>query len=187
MFTKNSLGVIFLLCGSVAYYFETYDILYYILYICIFEFAFNNFRYQRGVFNVVDWIIFYVLTSLIDNFTVLRRLETGRIILYSNISDGIQQVVGKRWGKYRIVKSISPNKTLEGYIGGFLGMLLISYISGISIVYYFTGIVGDLMSSYSKRNLNIKDWSFLLGSHGGFLDRFNSSILGLKYSFLLYK
>ena len=147
---------------------------------------FNNFLYSNGI-NIVDCLILYILISLVDNFTVIRRLETGRIILYSNISDAIQQIVGKRFGKYKIVRSISPNKTLEGYIGGFLGMAVISYISGISMIYYFTGIFGDLMSSYSKRKLRIKDWSCILGSHGGFLDRFNSSILGLKYSFFIYK
>jgi CDP-diglyceride synthetase len=186
MFTKNTLGVIFLSAGLVAYYLEIYSILYYILNICMLEFMINIMIHYRYL-NIIDWLIFYVLSSLIDNFIHLKRLETGRIILYSNISDGIQQLVGKKWGRCHIVRSISPNKTLEGYIGGFLGMTLISYLSGISLVYYFTGILGDLMSSYSKRKLGIKDWSCLLGSHGGFLDRFNSSILGLKYSFFVYK
>jgi phosphatidate cytidylyltransferase len=131
----------------------------------------------------VYWIIFYSLTVLLVNFENIRTLETGRIILYANTSDGIQQIVGKRWGRNKIVSSISPNKTLEGYIGGFLCMYIISYITNISILYYFTGISGDLLCSYSKRKLGIKDWSNILGSHGGFLDRFNSSIIGLNLLF----
>lgn len=190
MFSKNILGAVFLGAGSVAYYLETYDVVYYILYLCTFELMTRLFLHNPILLvpeDTIHCILFYVLTSLIDNFKLLRRVETGRIILYANISDGIQQMVGKKWGRCRIVKSISPNKTLEGYLGGFLGMWLISYISGVSIVYYFTGILGDLLSSYSKRRLNIKDWSCMLGSHGGFLDRFNSSILGLRYSFFPYK
>ena len=63
-------------------------------------------------------------------------------------------------------------------------MLFVSYVSNISIIYYPIGICGDLLFSFSKRQMGIKDWSNILGSHGGFLDRFNSSIISLFYNLL---
>lgn len=179
MLSKNILGVAFMSFGCFAYYYEMYNILYYILYACMVELITNVYRFSNGL-NPVYWIIFYIITLLLDNFESLRTLETGKIILYANTSDGIQQLIGKRWGRNKVV-SFSPNKTLEGYIGGFLCMYILSYITNISILYYFTGITGDLLCSYSKRQLGIKDWSNILGSHGGFLDRFNSSIIGLNW------
>lgn len=176
MLSKNILGTIFMLLGLIAYYYETYNILKSILYICLFEFMYTTYVNWKTVFSPQIWLIYYILTHLIDNFPSISNLSSGRLILYSNTSDAIQQLIGKKWGKVKIVHFISPNKTLEGYVGGFVTMLMVSYLAEISINYYIIGILGDLLFSYSKRQLNIKDWSGLLGSHGGFLDRFNSSI-----------
>lgn len=178
MENKNILGFLFFVIGGVIYYYEYYNFIYYILYGCLAEFMVNSLFYSNGL-NPTDYAILYVLCTSIDGFDSFGSLEKGRIIFYSNVSDAVQQLVGKKWGKTRIVRYISPNKTAEGYLGGFLAMSLVSYFTNIDLMYFFSGIVGDLMCSYSKRKMGIKDWSKILGSHGGILDRFNSSILGI--------
>ena len=94
--------------------------------------------------------------------------------------------MGKIFGKYKI-GWISPNKTFEGYFGGYFLLLIINkillkkyfmnnkYITGI----YAFSVAGDLFFAYLKRIVNIKDWSTMLQSHGGFLDRLNSIYMAI--------
>lgn len=104
-----------------------------------------------------------------------------KVIFITQVSDIYQYIVGIHLGKYKI-GWISPNKTYEGYIGGFF-LTLITFIweySTIDItVIYSLGILGGFISSLLKRIMKIKDYSNLLGSHGGWLDRIDSVVLPL--------
>lgn len=96
---------------------------------------------------------------------------------------------GKRWGKIKLAKAISPNKTWEGVAGAvFLGAIgaivayaldlsgslsLVSWL-GLSLIALLISIVGDLFESLFKRAHNIKDSGNLLPGHGGMLDRIDS-------------
>ena len=93
---------------------------------------------------------------------------------------------GKRFGRIQIVKTISPGKTFEGLVGGFLSnVIFISSLYFLGFLNIFDGILlailvtslslyGDIYESFLKRMAKIKDSSNLIPGHGGFLDRLDS-------------
>jgi phosphatidate cytidylyltransferase len=94
--------------------------------------------------------------------------------------------VEKNFGKRSFFRLISPKKTLEGFIGGLLAATFVgtffSIFFGLPINIFqwlfvnFLAVFGDLFESFIKRSFGVKDSSNLLGSHGGFLDRFDALI-----------
>lgn len=101
-------------------------------------------------------------------------------------SDTFAYFAGRLWGKRRIVPNISPNKTLEGFIGGFIGTIVVgliySYFTGLtmglgavlSVLIGIAAPLGDLFESKLKRISGVKDSGSILPGHGGVLDRFDS-------------
>lgn len=101
-------------------------------------------------------------------------------------SDTFAYFVGRKWGKRKMAPHISPNKTIEGLLGGIIGTVVISLLLSLACHYpmgkgIFLGILvavmapmGDLFESYMKRYCDIKDSGQILPGHGGMLDRFDS-------------
>jgi len=93
--------------------------------------------------------------------------------------DSSQYLVGKRIGRTRIF-AYSPKKTLEGYIGGmFIAGCFIRFMSPstsvkTTVAMLFSMCAGDAVCSIWKRLVKLKDFSDLMGSHGGFLDRLDA-------------
>ncbi len=99
--------------------------------------------------------------------------------------------VGLRWGRHRLAPSISPGKTVEGAIAGWLAALLVTasiwngwvregdWAGGLLVgaVVGLGALLGDLLESMWKRNFNMKDASHLIPGHGGVLDRVDSLLL----------
>lgn len=109
-------------------------------------------------------------------------LETLWIVLI--YSDSAQLVVGRRFGRTPAIPSISPNKSLEGYIGGiFLAFLLATLGHGWqtipTLITLIAGVIGDLYFSWFKRRAGVKDFSNLLGPHGGLCDRIDSFVFAI--------
>ena len=96
---------------------------------------------------------------------------------------------GKTLGKNKLTR-VSPNKTVEGAVGGLLactgtcaGLFIIMGWPGnpmqgamLGVMVFFTSIFGDLLESVMKRNAGMKDSGTLIPGHGGLLDRFDSYI-----------
>jgi phosphatidate cytidylyltransferase len=100
-------------------------------------------------------------------------------------------IVGRAWGKRKLAPAISPNKTVEGAIGGLLfsiatsiliRQLLIDKLQlidalAIGVIVAGAGQMGDLAESHLKRAAGLKDSSAIIPGHGGLLDRFDSLLL----------
>lgn len=112
------------------------------------------------------------------------------------LSDMAAYFIGRQWGKHKLAPFISPNKTIEGALGGLVivgvaGVLLFHSLSGvlISLITAIAGIIGDLYESQMKRHQQLKDSGKILPGHGGILDRIDSllaavPIFGLGVYFL---
>ena len=108
------------------------------------------------------------------------------LVLVVQLSDVLQYVSGKLWGKTKIAPVVSPSKTWEGLIGGGLGATLVGgalwWITpfsplealGMSAVIVIMGFLGGLSLSAVKRSLGAKDWGSMIEGHGGMLDRIDS-------------
>ena len=126
------------------------------------------------------FIILFLLKYFIKNKIVDKTLII-KLIIISSLNDIFQELFGKLYGSIKVTR-ISPNKTLEGYFGGYISILLLNStifknkFKFLNLV-YFSNIFGDLFFSYLKRSINIKDYSKILGDHGGILDRFDSFII----------
>ena len=101
--------------------------------------------------------------------------------------DGFSQIFGNAFGKNAIAKNISPNKTWEGFLGGYFcvmaGYLFIRQLDVDMVGILMIGILiasalsGDLLASYLKRRSGVKDFNGFIPFHGGVLDRFDSLIV----------
>lgn len=101
-------------------------------------------------------------------------------------------VIGKAFGKHKLIVEVSPGKTIEGSIGGFVFAMIIAtlgyfYFNPLNIVGWFLGAIlisivsvfGDLFISVLKRRAKIKDTGNIFPGHGGMLDRIDSLIASM--------
>jgi len=139
---------------------------------------------------------------------VCFQLVTGsRIFLLAvifNIAvfDTGAYIIGKNLGKNSFLPKLSPNKTIEGLIGGFMSSLFFVicaylFLEEVSLVNALTMILsipfalcGDYFFSFLKRKADVKDTGSILPGHGGLLDRVDSHLaaipMTLFFSLLLY-
>lgn len=129
-----------------------------------------------------------LLVSIYAGFLLGFLLELKSVEDYALIKllffvwtvDIFSYYTGKHFGKTLLAPRLSPKKTWEGLIGGALaGSLLLILLQGIKALLWSpfmiaAAVFGDLFKSYIKRIVGIKDFSNILGEHGGFTDRFDS-------------
>lgn len=117
------------------------------------------------------------------------------------VTDSFAYFIGMKFGKHRGFFKVSPKKSIEGFIGGFVFSLIFSIMAHtlfpnqlnlvISLLIAFCagtiGQFGDLLESLIKRDCNVKDSSNLIPGHGGVLDRFDSFIVCAPFFYIIYK
>ena len=182
-------------------------IIVFILYIMI-ELLISNRRLIETIFYTVFGVIYipFLLCSLIA-ISDFDHLNGSRftLLLFVTVwmADSAAYFVGNAFGRTKMIESISPKKTIEGFIGGYIGSLLCVFIFThfelinyslttlqiilLSISIGIFGQLGDFFESIIKRNYKIKDSSNLLLGHGGFLDRFDSIIISSPLIFIFLR
>ena len=130
--------------------------------------------------------------------TIYHPLLILALFVFIWINDSGAYVTGMLLGKHPLFQRISPKKTWEGFAGGLVFTLAVSFVfayfeqhipfyhwMGLAAVVVIFGTWGDLIESLMKRTLDIKDSGKTLPGHGGFLDRFDSLLLAI-YAVLFY-
>jgi phosphatidate cytidylyltransferase len=139
------------------------------------------------------FLVPFLLTAVIR----ILSLKLGRYFalipfVIACINDAGAYLVGMRYGKHKLAPVVSPNKTIEGLLGGMgaavvamvIYCLILQLAEGFRINYFFAflygvvgaaaGAFGDLCFSIIKRQTGIKDYGDLIPGHGGVLDRLDS-------------
>jgi phosphatidate cytidylyltransferase len=119
-----------------------------------------------------------------------REGQEGKLLYFlvcvAQLSDVLQYIFGKCFGRHKIAPNISPNKTIEGFVGGVTGAVLIgtglSWITPfnpwqaalMALVIALMGFYGGLVMSAIKRDRGVKDYGAMIPGHGGIMDRIDS-------------
>ena len=168
--------------------------------------AYPKFRIEQVA--VIFFGILYVAASLSCIYRV-RSLPDGAYIVWLIFigawgSDTCAYCVGKLIGKHKLPSKLSPNKSIEGCIGGIVGAALLGLLYGSIFRQKFLALInppvilafiggassiisqiGDLAASAIKRNYENKDYGHLIPGHGGILDRFDSIIFTAPLVYIL--
>ena len=148
------------------------------------------------------WLILFSLTLAIILVTAEKQeplIWFCCAVLLTQLNDVYQYVCGKIWGSRKITPTLSPNKTLEGVIGG----MCFTVLTAIALCTYFLaidfstallfgllvsilGFFGDITFSALKRRCEIKDFGNIFPGFGGLLDRLDSCTFTLPVGFFFY-
>ena len=145
-------------------------------------------KLSSNSFFKVFYGLFLITPMLLSTMSMFLTNKNVLLIIIAMVwlADIGAYFSGKKFGRTKIVKNISPGKTFEGLLGGFLSNIIFTsflYIYGflnifdcILLAFLVTALslYGDIYESFLKRMAKIKDSSNLIPGHGGFLDRLDS-------------
>lgn len=147
-------------------------------------------------------LIFYIISGFVF-LTIIPHRENGDIIVIGLFvlvwaNDSFAYLIGKNFGKIKLLERVSPKKTVAGFIGGLAGSILagfiiFNYTQSLSLLLWFAmavivsvlGTFGDLIESKFKRQAGVKDSGNLMPGHGGIYDRLDSIIYTSPFVYAL--
>ena len=156
-------------------------------------------KYINFTFYISSSFVFIYLIANFNGFYDPSIILGCFILIWVN--DSFAYIVGKNFGKQKLFYSVSPHKTIEGFLGGlFFCCISASVVSRyvnesmdtsywliIAIIVSVFGTLGDLIESKFKRESNVKDSGNIIPGHGGMLDRLDSVIFASPYIYLFLK
>ena len=202
MFKREITGIILASIATILIFFSNLEIFNLMLLLVCFLLTFELVKVTNEM-NIFFWIqIFFIILIILflPTFEKLRQLFFIGIMI-SVLTDAGAYYVGKTVGSIKIFPTTSPNKTLEGIIGGslfcvvFLSILFWYFPSFFTLntnlnVFVFlivissiASIFGDYLQSRFKRTQGIKDSGNILPGHGGLSDRLDSHLVTLPVFF----
>ncbi|MFY0603501.1 MAG: CDP-archaeol synthase [Flavobacteriaceae bacterium] len=138
---------------------------------------------------------FIILIPFASNSYEPYLLVYTLFLIWSN--DSFAFLIGKNFGKRKLFESVSPKKTIEGFIGGLVFSIITALVIGyysellsvvdwvvIAIITSIIGTIGDLVESKFKRQASIKDSGNIMPGHGGLLDRLDSLLFAAPFVYL---
>ena len=184
-YSEISCRILFLILGLVSIY-EMWKLrkgksklipyLYVLLPFVLIQFLISDLQFKNVAFNSSIILSMFVLTWTFDTFAYL---------------------FGVKFGKTKIMPSISPKKSWEGFIGGYLATLLAcfmileflpiseKYLLILSLILPFTATLGDFIESAYKRKAGVKDSGNFIPGHGGMLDRMDAFMITIPTIYIL--
>ena len=170
--------------------------------ICLYEI----WKLRKGKTKI--FAILYVLTPfiliqiLIWNYLSFNIYDTENwnfepilyLVILTSVYDSFAYLVGVRFGKNKIIPTISPKKSWEGFFGGFLFTAFASayFFNNDTTTFLFysflipiSATIGDFIESSFKRKADVKDSGNLIPGHGGMLDRMDSLLISISIISLL--
>jgi len=152
-------------------------------------------KFLIGLFYIGGGCIFLTMIPY-KNDAFAKLLIMGIFILIW-VNDSFAYLVGKSIGRTKLFPAVSPKKTVEGTLGGFIFALGAAYIMGtqeqiispwqwmiLATVIVISGSLGDLIESKFKRTAGVKDSGAILPGHGGMLDRLDSLVFAAPFAYL---
>ena len=186
-YSEISFGILFLLIGIICIY-EMWQLrkgkpklipfLYVIVpFIIIQTFGFTDNSFQQVKFDSSPILVLFIMTWVFVTFAY---------------------IVGSKIGKNKILPKISPKKSWEGLIGGFIFTLIsvyfihlyfncfsLNFLILLSVIIPFTASTGDFIESYYKRQAEVKDSGSIIPGHGGMLDRMDAFMISIPVLYIL--
>ncbi len=204
------LSVAFIILNSYFHLFPFEPFLLAVLLILLLIELFRN--KESAINNVASTLLGVLYTGLFSASLIgIREFYVATPLSYSNggfiiitifitlwMTDSAAYFIGSAMGKHKLFPRVSPNKSWEGAIAGFvfaiitlvvLKMFLLDFLNWIDIIAFgiiigVFGQVGDLIESLIKRDAGVKDSSNLIPGHGGIFDRFDSLLFSAPILFL---
>lgn len=161
--------------------------------------------------NVVPFVyptLMLLCMLLTNDFGKIGLIPLVLLFVVSSSADTMAYLVGRAIGKRKLCPKLSPKKTVEGAIGGLFGGIIgavivyfiyrpmIVGVSPVATAFIFCAIglvgalltaIGDLLESYIKRKVGVKDSGKLIPGHGGILDRIDGLLLLIVFLFFVFK
>lgn len=156
---------------------------------------------QSWATTLLGWIYILIPLSVLSFISQITGKYEPELIMSIFIIiwafDSFAYISGTLFGKHKMFPGISPKKSWEGFAGGLVFTLGLTFFLSpfveilsmyqwllLSLIIVLTGTLGDLIESAIKRNAGVKDSGRFMPGHGGFLDRFDSLLFALPFVYL---
>jgi|TARA_B110000263_G_scaffold79462_1_gene69448 phosphatidate cytidylyltransferase len=164
----------------------------------LFSFSILKNRFIGHFYLVGSLVIFFTMSNVMNSHNPLIVFSFLMLIW---VSDSAAYVFGVSFGKRPLFKSVSPKKSVEGFLGGIIFSIILSLFFNkylnldftiiqwliIGILTSSLGALGDLVQSQFKREAGVKDSGKFLPGHGGLYDRMDSIIFAAPFIYLTIK